>query len=148
MFTNKAFSFFYLLLSLVQATLEICLEATKALIRHCVQPCRHTTGKAFQASNPSKGYLECCKCARMRFKCAARLVALRIWAPKREHCLRDSWIQNPIKKICQLNRIKTVVWHVHIASRLAFLYLIMVTSIGGKPKPEICFFPGRSRCSC
>jgi len=34
MFANKAFLFFYLLLSLVQALLEICLEATKALIRH------------------------------------------------------------------------------------------------------------------
>jgi len=39
MFTNKAFLFFYLLLSLVsfvQAILEICLEATKALIWHCI----------------------------------------------------------------------------------------------------------------
>ena len=36
MFTNKAFLFFYLLLSLVQAILEICLETTKALIRHCL----------------------------------------------------------------------------------------------------------------
>jgi len=34
MFTKIAFLFFYLVLSLVQATLEICLEATKALIRH------------------------------------------------------------------------------------------------------------------
>jgi len=33
MFTNKAF--FYLLLSLVQAILEICLEAAKPLIWHC-----------------------------------------------------------------------------------------------------------------
>jgi len=33
MFTNKAC--FYLLLSLVQAILEICLEAAKPLIRHC-----------------------------------------------------------------------------------------------------------------
>jgi len=29
MIANKAFLFFYLLLSLVQAILEICLEATK-----------------------------------------------------------------------------------------------------------------------
>jgi len=34
MFTNKAFLFFYLLLSLVWAILEICLGATKALIQH------------------------------------------------------------------------------------------------------------------
>jgi len=34
MLTIKAFLFFYLLLSLVQAKLEIRLEATKALIRH------------------------------------------------------------------------------------------------------------------
>jgi len=37
MFTNKAFLFFYILLSLVQAILEICLAVTKALIRHCNQ---------------------------------------------------------------------------------------------------------------
>jgi len=32
--TNNAFLLFYLLLSLVQIILEICLEATKALICH------------------------------------------------------------------------------------------------------------------
>jgi len=37
MIANKAFLFFYLLLSLVQAILEICLEATKTWIRHCLQ---------------------------------------------------------------------------------------------------------------
>jgi len=36
MFIKKAFLFSYLLLSLVQAILEICLEATKALIWHCL----------------------------------------------------------------------------------------------------------------
>jgi len=34
----------------------------------------------------------------------------------------------------------------YIASRLTF-YLILVTSIGGKSKPEICFFPGLLKCS-
>jgi len=36
MFTNKTFLFFYLILSLVQAILEIRSEATKALIRHWI----------------------------------------------------------------------------------------------------------------
>jgi len=36
MLTNSFFVF-YLLLSLVQALLEICLETTKTLIRHCIE---------------------------------------------------------------------------------------------------------------
>jgi len=52
MFTNNAIFFFYLLVFLVQAILEICLEATKAVIRHCpYQKVRHCTFVLLQSKH-------------------------------------------------------------------------------------------------
>ena len=52
MFTNNAILFFYLLVFLVQAILEICLEATKAVIRHCpYQKVRHCTFVLLQSKH-------------------------------------------------------------------------------------------------
>jgi len=50
--------------------------------------------------------------------------------------------------IDQLTRTTTVVCHVHIVSRLTVLHLILLTSIGGRPKPVICFLAGQLRSSC
>ena len=60
-------------------------------------------------------------------------------------CWSGSLNQNPIKKIwwflsvhLAIELIRTsVVWHLHVAGRLIFFYLILVTTIGGRLQPEI-----------
>jgi len=54
--------------------------ATAYFSEHAItQPCRCTTGEAFQAVKGLRDILnlQCCKCARMRFHCASGLVVLR-----------------------------------------------------------------------
>jgi len=117
---------------------------------------RHTTSKAFKRL---KGYLECCKCARL-WDFTAQLVG---WQCAFAH-LRGNFVYGVPTKIHQENvlifirpfgPLFSLPWSQHncILTRSCcksadFFYLVLVTSIGGKPKPEICFLPGRLRCSC
>ena len=91
---------------------EKCTLTNISFSAHAVaQPCKHIGRKAFQAlqrlcSIYTISNLDCCQCARMRFHYTSGLLALRICAPQREHCLREScdpYIENRCYRALNVN---------------------------------------------